>query len=72
MTKTEAARRLHYMKEPGRDKDNEALELAIKALRASEPGTWIHVQTAQFRCSKCGEVSMRRSTFCQNCGASMR
>ena len=71
MTKTEAIRRLHYMKEPGRDKDNEALELAIRALHVSEPGTWVQIGTARFKCTRCGGESMKWTKFCPHCGKEM-
>ena len=39
MTKTEAARRLHYLKEHGRAKDNEALEIGIRAIAETIPAS---------------------------------
>ena len=59
--------------------NNEALDVAIKALQSAEPktGRWILDRSGAFCCSNCmepcaGYVMMKpRDKFCKMCGAKM-
>ena len=63
--------------------NNEALDVAIKALQSAEPkrGSWISADAifggVPFYCSECGEntrdtvMGKPRWNFCPNCGAKM-
>lgn len=64
--------------------NNEALDVAIKALQSAEPkkGRWIHHPEIgwgeTWLCDQCGEkttstvMGKPRANFCPNCGADMR
>jgi rubrerythrin len=60
--------------------NNEALDVAIKALQSAEPksGKWIDTKgntesyAREYECSECGGTMLGESNFCPNCGADMR
>lgn len=76
MTNEEAIKRLKVLTDYEYDEDEEALELAIKALEEERPkGKWEVVSTSEgthfYGCSECQFAGDISDGFCRRCGAQM-
>ena len=82
MTREEAIRRIKnhihilFKQEPFRTRHlQEALEMAINALKAQKHGRWMNIpdkpEWGQKMCSVCGDYFCCQANYCPNCGAKM-